>query len=199
MIYWNRLGEKISLEPLPYPSFIYEYYHFFLLASVFGVLLIAYFLSLFTNKGEVVNLIKREIPLGKPLKRSHLAFLILPALIYLLYLFMALFDFVPQVDWLILLITYPLTIGTLFIIPLVAERKSSSGKEFSQTSLRMKLIQINLLIIIAWGFWFLPLFLTVKLNHTYVLLLLSLSISTISFSLNKTRVLMQTHTIDRNL
>lgn len=185
MIYWNRHGEWFSLEPLPFPSF-YVYYHFFLLASVFGVFLIAYLLSSFTNKGEVVQLVKRGVTLGKTAKRSYLAFLTLPALIGLFYLCMDFFNIVPQVDWLILVITYPLMAAILLLIPPIAEKKSLHNKEFSQASFRMSLLQTNLLLIIVWGFWFFPLFLTVKLNHTYILLLLSLSISTISFSLSRT-------------
>ncbi|MFX1532615.1 MAG: carcinine hydrolase/isopenicillin-N N-acyltransferase family protein [Promethearchaeota archaeon] len=186
MIYWNRHGEGFSLEPLPFPLPIYAYYHFFLLASVLGVFLITYLLSLFTNKGEVVQLVKRGVTLRKKGKWSHLAFLILPALIYLFYLCMDFFNIVPQVDWLILVITYPLAAAMLLLIPPIAEKKSSSVKEVSQASLSTGLLQINLLLITAWGFWFLPIFLTVKLNQTYLLLLLSLSISMIGFSLYET-------------
>ncbi|MHA2053134.1 MAG: hypothetical protein ACW99F_05980 [Candidatus Hodarchaeales archaeon] len=186
MVYWNRHGEKFTFEPLHFPSF-YENYHLFLLASMFGIFLLTYFLSSFTNKGEVVKLVKRGVNLGKTAKRSSLVFLALPALIDVFYICLTFFNIVPQVDWLVLIITYPLMATLLLLIPSVVEKKRLQNKDISQTGLWRSLLPTNFLLAVVWGFLFLPLFLTIKLNHTYILLLLSLSISTISFSLYRTK------------
>ncbi len=186
MIYWNRHGEKFTLEPLPYTSF-YENYHLFLLASMIGVFLLAYFLSKFTNKGEVVKSVKGGVDLGKTAKWSFLAFITLPVLIDVFYILLTFFNIVPQVDWLVLIITYPLMAVFLLLIPPIAEKKKLQNKDISQTDLRMRLLFTNVLLVVVLGFWFFPLFLTVKLNNTYILLLLSLLISTIGFSLYRTR------------
>jgi small-conductance mechanosensitive channel len=182
MVYWNRHGEKFTLEPLPFPSF-YENYHLFLLTSMFGIFLLTYFLSSFTNKGEVVRLVKRGVDIGKTAKWRFLVFLALPALIDVFYICLTLFNIVPQVDWLVLIITYPLMAALLLLIPSIVEKKRLQNENISQTALRRSLLPTNVLLAVVWGFLLLPLFLTIKLNYTYVLLLLSLSISTISFSL----------------
>jgi len=186
MVYWNRHGEMFSLDPFPFPSF-YAYYHFFLLVSVLGVFLLVYLLSMFRDQGNVIQMVKRGVDLGKESKRSHLTFLTLPMLICLFSLGMGFFKIVPQVDWLIFVITYPLMATFLLLIPPIAENKSVLGKDFSQTKWRMSVLKINILLILIWGFWFLPLFLTVKIDHTYVLLLLCLTISTLSFSFYRTQ------------
>ena len=186
MVYWNRHGEMFSLDPFPFPSF-YAYYHFFLLVSVLGVFLLVYLLSMFRDQGNVIQMVKRGVDLGKESKRSHLTFLTLPMLICLFSLGMGFFKIVPQVDWLIFVITYPLMATFLLLIPSIAENKSVLGKDFSQTKWRMSVLKINILLILIWGFWFLPLFLTVKIDHTYVLLLLCLTISTLSFSFYRTQ------------
>lgn len=185
MIYWNRNREWFSLEPLPFPPF-YTYYHLFLFASVLGVFLIAFLLSSLTNRGEVVQLVKRGITLGKTTKRSNLALLSLPVLIELLYICMDFLNIVPDVDWLVLVITYPLMVAILLLILPITEKKTINRKEFSQARWRGSIIQTNLLLILVWGLWLLPLFLTIKLNQTFVLLLLTLSTSMISFSLFET-------------
>ena len=186
MVYWNRQGEMFSLDPFPFPSF-YAYYHFFLLISVLGVFLLVYLLSSFTKKGEVIQIFKRGINLGKGSRGSHLTFLAMPVLIFLLSLVMGFFNIIPQVDWLVFVITYPLMAAFLLLIPPIAENKSILEKDFSQAKWRMSVLKINILLILIWGFWFLPLFLTVKLDHTYVLLLLCLTISTLSFSFYRTQ------------
>ncbi|MFX1517208.1 MAG: carcinine hydrolase/isopenicillin-N N-acyltransferase family protein [Promethearchaeota archaeon] len=185
MVYWNRLGEMFSLDPFPFPSF-YAYYHFFLLISVLGVFLLIYLFSSFTNKGMVIQLVKRGVDLGKASKKSHFTFLILPVVICLLSLILGFLKLVPQVDWLVFIITYPLMAMILLLIPPVAENKSILGKD-SQTKWRIIVLKINRLLILVWGFWFLPLFLTVKLDHTYILLLLTVSISTLSFTFYRTQ------------
>ncbi|MHA1542689.1 MAG: hypothetical protein ACTSQH_06910, partial [Candidatus Hodarchaeales archaeon] len=186
MIYWNRHGEKFTLEPLPYTSF-YENYHLFLLASMFGIFLLTYFLSSFTNKGEVVKLVKRGVDIGKTAKWSFFFFLALPALIDVFYICLTFFNIVPQVDWLVLIITYPLMAALLLLIPSIVEQKRLQNEDISQTGLWRSLLPTNVLLAVVWGFLFIPLFLTIKLNYTYVLLLLSLSISTITFSLYRTQ------------
>ena len=185
MIYWNRHGERFSLEPLPFTSF-YANYHFFLLVSVFSVFLLTFFLSSFTNRGEMVQLVKRGIILGKTAKISFLFFLTLPALIDVSFLLLSFFHIVPQVDWRIFVITYPLTAVILLLIPAITEKKKLLDKDFSQTKWRLSLLKTNFILIIAWGFWFFPLFLTIELNKSYIPLFLSLSISILCFSLYST-------------
>ncbi len=185
MIYWNRKGEWFSLKPLPFPPF-YEYYHLFLSASVLGVFFIAFLLSSTTSRGEVVRLVKRGIALGKSTKWSLLAFLTLPVLIELFYICLDFLNIVPNVDWLVLVITYPLIAAILLFILAATEKKTIGVKEFSQARWIRSIIQTNLQLILIWGLWFLPLFLTIGLDQTYILLLLTLSTSMISFSFFET-------------
>jgi EamA domain-containing membrane protein RarD len=150
--------------------------------SLLGVVLIAFLLSSFTDRGEAVLLVKKGLNLGKVRKRRNMVILSTPVLIGIFYLFLEILDIIPKVDWLMFAIMYPSIVTMLMTLVPYAEKKSIEKQDFPQDRLRINLLKASILIIFTWGLWYLPLLLTGIVDHMYVLLLLNLSISIIIFT-----------------
>jgi hypothetical protein len=183
MIYWNHNGEwwpffdDIPILQLPLQPF-YAFHNFFLIISVFGVFLTAYLSYSFSNKGELVILVKKGLNLVKKKKWTLLAYLSIPALIGIIFLFLEIFNIFPRVDWLMFMILYPLIVIMLLILIPMA-KKNIKDQDFPQERSKINLIKTSLVLILTWAIWFLPLLLTGILDHMYIFLLLNLSISLI--------------------
>ncbi|UCH57623.1 MAG: hypothetical protein JSV18_01510 [Candidatus Bathyarchaeota archaeon] len=187
MIYWNHNGEwwpffdNIPILQWPLQPF-YAFHNIFLLMSSLGVVLIAFLLSSFTNRGEAVQLVKRGLDLGKERKRRNMVILSTPVLIGIFYLFLEILDIIPKVDWLMFAIMYPSIVTMLIILIPYAEKKGIKKQDFPQDRSRINLLKAIILLILTWGLWFLPLLLTGIVDHMYVLLLVNLSTSIIIFT-----------------
>ena len=187
MIYWNHNGEwwpffdDIPILQWPLQSF-YAFYNIFLLISLLGVVLIAFLLSSFTNRGEAIQLVKRGLNLGKEKKWRNMFILSIPVLIGIFFLYLEILDIIPKVDWLMFAIMYPLIVTMLIILVPYAKTKGIKEQDLPQDGSRINLLKASILLILTWGLWFLPLLLTGIVDHMYVLLLLNLSISIIVFT-----------------
>jgi hypothetical protein len=193
MIYWNHNGEwwpffdDIPILQLPLQPF-YAFHNFFLVISLFGIFLTAVLLFSFSNKGELVILVKRGINLAKNKKRTLISYFSIPALIGIIFLFLDIYNFIPNLDWLMFVILYPLIVVMLIILLPMAKKKNIKDQFIPQERSR-SLIKPSIFLILTWAIWFLPLLLTGRLDHMYILLLLNISISLIvvnilEFSLN---------------
>jgi len=188
MIYWNHKGEwwpffdDIPVLQWPLQPF-YAFHNLFLLMSLFGVVLISFLLSSFTNGGEAIQLVKRGLNLGKEKKWRNLVILSTPVLIGIFYLTLEILDVIPEVDWLMFAIMYPLIVTMLMTLTPYAEKMDISKQDFPQDRSGTNLLKAGVLLILTWGLWFLPLLLTGILDHMYVLLLVNLSISIIILTL----------------
>jgi hypothetical protein len=193
MIYWNHNAEwwpffdNIPILQWPLQSF-YASHNFFLFLSLLGVVLIAYLLSSFTNRGEAIQLVKRGVDLGKEKKWRNMVILSIPALIGVLYLFLEIIDFIPKVDWLMSAIMYPLIVTMLMIFTPLAEKIGSKKQSFPQDGSRTNFLKASILLILTWGLWFLPILLTGIVDHMYVLFLVNLSISLIILTFLRARL-----------
>jgi len=188
MIYWNHKGEwwpffdDIPVLQWPLQPF-YAFHNLFLLMSLFGVVLISFLLSSFTNGGEAIQLVKRGLNLGKEKKWRNLVILSTPVLIGIFYLTLEILDVIPEVDWLMFAIMYPLIVTMLMTLTPYAEKIGVKKQDFPQDRSGTNLLKAGVLLILTWGLWFLPLLLTGILDHMYVLLLVNLSISIIILTL----------------
>jgi hypothetical protein len=186
MIYWNHKGEwwpffdDIPILQWPLQPF-YAFHNFFLLMSLLGVILIAFLLSSFTNRGDAIQLVKRGLNLGKEKKWRNMVILGTPVLIGIFYLFLEILDIIPKVDWLMFAIMYPLTVTMLIVLAPYTKTKGIKEQDLPQNGSR-NLLKASILLVLTWGLWFLPLLLTGKVDHMYVLLLLNLLISIIIFT-----------------
>ena len=184
MIYWNHSGEwwpffdDIPILQLPLLPF-YAFYNFFLLISVIGVFLIAFLLFLFTNKRELVFLIKSSVTLGKENKWRFIVNFSIPILIGCAFLSLELFNIISKVDWLMFIIMYPLIVVMLMIVIPLAKKKTLKDQNYPKDRSIVSLIKTSIFLILTWTIWFLPLLLTGILDHMYILFLLNLSISLI--------------------
>ncbi|MFW9939127.1 MAG: hypothetical protein ACFFD5_15885, partial [Candidatus Thorarchaeota archaeon] len=128
MIYWNHSGEwwpffdNIPILQLPLLHF-YSFYNFFLLISVLSIFLIAFLLFSFSNKGELVLLIKSGFILGKEKKWRLIVNFSIPILIGIIFLILERFNFIAKVDWLMFIIMYPLIVVMLMILIPLANKK----------------------------------------------------------------------------
>jgi hypothetical protein len=147
-----------------------------------GVILIAFLLSSFTNRGEAVQLVKRGLDLGKKKKWRSIFILSIPVLIGVFFLYLEILDIIPKVDWSMFAIMYPLIVTMLMILVPYAETKGIKEQDLPQDGSRINLLKASILLILTWGLWFLPLLLTGIVDHMYVLLLLNLSLSIIIFT-----------------
>jgi len=86
---------------------------------------------------------------------------------------------IPKIDWLTVLIFYPLIVIMLMILKPLANKKKNKDHEFPLDTSRIKLIKTSVKLILIWAVLFLPLLLTGILDHIYILLLLNFSISLI--------------------
>jgi len=187
MIYWNHKGEwwpffdNIPVLNWPLQPF-YAFYNVFLLISLLGLVAIAFVLTSLTNRGEAVRLVKRGLDLGKEKRRRNLVLISIPLVIDVLYLFLETLGIIPKVDWLMLVIMYPLIVTMLVILTPYAENEGIKKQGVSQGKSRINLVRAGILLILIWGLWFLPLLLTGIIDHMYVLLLANLSISMVVFA-----------------
>ncbi|MFX1365042.1 MAG: hypothetical protein ACFFCE_02645 [Promethearchaeota archaeon] len=182
MIYWNHSGEwwpffdDIPILQLPLLPF-YAFHNFFLLISILSIFLIAFLLYSFSNKGELILLIKSGLTLGQENKWKHIVNFSIPILIGIVFLILELFNFISKVDWLMFIIMYPLIVVMLMILIPLAKKKSVKDQNEPKDRSRIYLIKTSVFLILTWAIWFLPLLLTGILDHMYILLLLNLSIS----------------------
>jgi H+/Cl- antiporter ClcA len=144
MIYWNHNGEwwpffdDIPILRWPLQPF-YASHNLFLLASLLGVVLIAFLLSSFTNRGEAIQLVKRGLSLGKEKKWRNMVVLSIPALIGIFYLLLEILDVIPKVDWLMFAIMYPLIVTMPMILIPYAEKMGIKKQDFPQDRTRTNL------------------------------------------------------------
>lgn len=184
MIYWNHSGEwwpffdNIPILQLPLLPF-YAFHNFFLLLSILSISLIAFLLFLFSNKGELVLLVKSGLTLGRENKWKLIVNFSIPILIGIVFLILELFNFISKVDWLMFIIMYPLIVVMLMILIPLAKKKAIKDQNDPKDRLRVYLIKTSVFLILTWAIWFLPLLFTGILDHMYILLLLNLSISLI--------------------
>lgn len=184
MIYWNRSGEwwpffdDIPILRLPLLP-LYRFYNFFLLISVLSIFLIAFLLFSFSNKGELILLVKSGLTLGKEHKWRLIGNFSIPIVIGIVFLILELFNFIPKVDWLMFIIMYPLIVLMLTILIPLAKKKAIKDQNAPKGRLSVYLIKTSVYLILTWVIWFLPLLLTGILDHMYILFLLNLSISLI--------------------
>ncbi|MFW9941485.1 MAG: hypothetical protein ACFFFT_10635 [Candidatus Thorarchaeota archaeon] len=182
MIYWNRSGEwwpffdDIPILQLPLLPF-YSFYNFFLLISVLSIFLIAFLLFSFGRKGELILLLKSGLTLGKEKKWRLIVNFSIPILIGIVFLILEQFNFISKVDWLMFIIMYPLIVAMLMILIPLTKKKATKDQNDSKDRSRIYLIKADVLLILTWTIWFLPLLLTGILDHMYILILLDLSIS----------------------
>ena len=192
IIYWNHKGawwpffDDIPILRWPLQP-LYASHHLFLLASLLGVVLIAFLLSSLTDKGEAIQLVKRGMDLGKEKKRRNMVILGTPALIGVFYFILEILDTIPKVDWLTFAIMYPLVVTMLVILIPYAEKMGIKKRGFPQDGSWINHLKAGILLISTWGLWFLPLLLTGTLDHMYVLLLVNLSLSMIVLTLRARR------------
>ncbi|MFX1567088.1 MAG: hypothetical protein ACFFCV_01835 [Promethearchaeota archaeon] len=194
MIYWNHSGEwwpffdDIPILQLPLLPF-YAFHNFFLLIGILGIFLTAFLLFSFSNKGELVLLVKRGITLGRDNKWRLIVNFSIPIIIGGIFLILELFNFISKIDWLMFIIMYPLIVVMLLIlVPLVQKKVIKNQNDRKERSM-VYLIKVSVFLILTWAVWFLPLLLTGILDHMYILFLLNLSISliivsSIEFSIN---------------
>ena len=184
MIYWNHSGEwwpffdDIPILQLPLLSF-YSFHNFFLLISVISIFLIAFLLFSFSNKGELVLLLKSGLTLGKEKKWRLMVNFSIPILICIIFFILKQFNFISKVDWLMFIIMYPLIVVMLMILIPLAKKKVIKGQNDPKDISSVYLIKTDVLLILTWAIWFLPLLLTGILDHMYILFLLNLCISLI--------------------
>ncbi len=182
MIYWNRFGEwwpffdNIPILQLPLLP-IYASYNFFMLLSVISIFLIAFLPYLFSNKGELFLLMKSGISLGKEKKWRLITSFGFPILLAIVYLALELLNFISKIDWLMFAIFYPLIVAMLIILVPLAKKKVKKYHDDSDNASIGYLIKASLILIFIWAVWFLPLLLTGILDHMYLLLLSTLSLS----------------------
>lgn len=184
MIYWNHNGEwwpffddiPILNWPLQY---YYGYYNFFLLIGIMGVMLTAFLLFSFTNKGELIVLIKKGLTLGNRKKWKNIVNFCIPVVIGILFLFLEIFIIIPKIDWLMLVILYPLIVIMLVILKPLANMKDNKDQKLTRESSNKNLIKASLKLILIWAICFLPLLLIGILDHMYLLLLLNFSMTLI--------------------
>ena len=187
MIYWNRYGEwwpffdDIPILQCPLQPF-YAIYNFFLLISLLGIMLTSFLLFSFSNKGELILLVKRGINLGKKEKWRYLVNFSIPVLIGIIFLFLEIINFIPKIDWLMFVLMYPLIVIMLMILIPLAKKKDMKDQDLPQDKSRINLLKASVFLILTWAIWFLPLLLTGILDHMYILLLVNLSISLIIVS-----------------
>jgi len=184
MIYWNHHGEwwpffndipflELSLQPF------YAFYNLFLAIGILSIFLIAFLLFSYGNKGELILLIKNGLTLGKREKWRNIVIFGIPVVISIFFLFLEVFNMIPKIDWLTVLIFYPLIVIMLMILKPLANKKKNKDHEFPLDTSRIKLIKTSVKLILIWAVLFLPLLLTGILDHIYILLLLNFSISLI--------------------
>lgn len=184
MIYWNHSGEwwpffdNIPILQLPLQSF-YAFYNFFLLISILAIFLTGFLLFSFSNKGELVILVKRGLTLGRKKKWKLIVNCSVPVLISIIFLFLEIFNFISKVDWLMFVIVYPLIVMMLMILIPLAKKKDNKDQDVPKDRLKINLIKTIALLILIWAICFLPLLLTGILDHMYALLLVELSVSLI--------------------
>lgn len=184
MIYWNHNGEwwpffdgiPILNWPLQY---FYGFYNLFLLISIIGIFLTAFLLFSFSNKGELILLIKKGLTLEKREKWRNTINFSIPAAIGILFLFLEIFIIIPRVDWLMFVIFYPLIVIMLVILKPLANMKDNQDQNFPRESSNINIIKASLKLILTWAICFLPLLLTGILDHMYILLLLNFSMALI--------------------
>jgi len=184
MIYWNHSGEwwpffddipilQLSLHPF------YGFYNFFLLTSILSIILTAFLLFSFSNKGELIILIKKGFTFGRKEKWRNIVNFSIPAVIGVLLLFLDVFSFIPKIDWVMFVIMYPLIVVMLMILNPLAKNRDNKNQDKAQDSSRINLIKVGTKLILTFAIWFLPLLLTGILDHMYVLILVNLSVSLI--------------------
>jgi hypothetical protein len=184
MIYWNHSGEwwpffdDIPFLQLPLLPF-YSFYNFFLLISVLSIFLIAFLLFSFSNKGELVLLIKSGLSLGRENKWRLIVNFNIPILIGIIFLILEQFNFISRVDWLMFVIMYPLIVVMLMILIPLAKKKAINNQNDSKDRTKVYLIKSGAFLILTWATLFLPLLLTGILDHMYILFLLNLCVSLI--------------------
>ena len=121
MIYLNHRGEwwpffdgvpilSLSLQP------IYGFYNLFLIFSILGIFLIAFLLYSYTKKGNLIILTKAGLNFGKRQKWRLIVIFSTPIVISILFLILQFFKIIPIIDWLMLLILYPLIVIMLMIL-----------------------------------------------------------------------------------
>jgi hypothetical protein len=138
-------------------------------------------LSSFSRRGEAIRLVRRGLSLGEG-KWVNVVVLGVPALIGVFFLLLEVFDVVPGVDWLMFALVYPLMVAMLVALVPLAERMGVGGRGVPRGGSGMGLLRAGVLLVFAWGLWFLPLLLTGILDHMYVLLLVDLSVSVVVLS-----------------
>jgi hypothetical protein len=182
MIYWNHSGEwwpffdDIPILKLPLLPF-FGVYNFFLLISVLSVFLIAFLLSSFGNKGELISLVKSGINLGKKNKWRLIGNFSIPILIGIVFFVLEQFNYTLKVDWLMFIIMYPLIVVMLLILIPLAKKKAIKHQNNSRDRSTIYLIKSGVFLILTWAIWFLPILLTGILDHMYIIFLLNISIS----------------------
>ncbi len=124
-------------------------------------------------------MVKRGLSLGKEMKWVNVVVLGVPALIGVFYLVLEMICVVPRVDWLMFAMLYPLMVAMLVMLTPLAERMGVEGGGFPRGGSGTSLLKGGVLLILAWGLWFLPFLLTGVLDHMYVLLLVDLSVSVV--------------------
>ncbi|MFX1588272.1 MAG: hypothetical protein ACFFC1_08960, partial [Promethearchaeota archaeon] len=185
MIYWNHSGEwwpffdNIPILQLPLLPF-YAFHNFFLLFGVLSIFLIAFLLFSFSNKGELIILVKSGLTFGRENKWRLIVNFSVPILIGSIFLILELFNFISKVDWLMFIIMYPLIVVMLLILIPLAKKKAIKDQNDPRNRSMVYLIKTSVFLIFIWAIWFLPLLLTGILDHMYLLFLLNLSISLIT-------------------
>jgi hypothetical protein len=157
----------------------YANYQFFTLLAVLGPFLMVVLLSSLTHRKEIVHLFER----GLSRRTTDIWWvplaIALPAVMDGFYLLLATVNIVPQIDWFMLVVTYPLTVGILFIaVPFVEEIKMKNNSDSQPTwqSIPLKEPVVVIIFGVVWSLWFLPLYFSVDLASMYFPLLLLMSI-----------------------
>ncbi len=182
MIYWNHSGEwwsffdGIPILQLSLQSF-YAFYNFYLLFSILGIFFTAFLVYSLNKKGDFFLLVKDGFILAKNERWRGIIYLSVPIMIGIIYYILELFNTIPKVDFLTFLIMYPLIFINLLIFNPLVNKKVKKDMEISQKRFVVNLIKVSLKILLIWAALFLPLLLTGILDHMYILLLLTLSIS----------------------
>lgn len=157
----------------------YGYYQLFTLLAVLGPFLIAFLLSSVAHRKEVVYLFERSLS-RRTTDTWWVPFIItLPAVVDGLYLLLMVVNVVPHIDWLMLVVTYPLTVGILFVaVPFAEEIKMKNGSESQPRwqSIPLKATVVVSIVGVVWSLWFLPFYFSVDIGLMYFPLLLLMSI-----------------------
>jgi hypothetical protein len=189
MIYWNHKGEWWPFFDLPILNWplqpFYANHNVFLLASLLGLFAVAFILSSLEKREVSIQFVRRVFELGIENRLKNAIVLGAPILISAFYLIMETLNIIHNVDWLMFAIMYPMMVVLLTILVLFAENNGNTTTDLPQAISKTDLIKTGIFMILTWGLWFIPIFLTGITDHMYVLLLVNLLLSIIVLTLFK--------------